>query len=396
MSPTSRRRKEMARRQDPCVGEGEEADENKKAVLPSSSSLSASFGLVSAVCDRVRHDLLAVGISLHKHGALMRDPSVPTGTTTTSVGPKEEDGDRGERGGDPTTTTRGVPSFAAWVAAVKEAQDPRTLRDLLGELEEQIKVVEPAEKTDKTAADHHGTSTHDDTSRVHDALQVRDQVKLVVGAWHDSPGQFATMERGQDGWVGVPMDDLTPEDVEWAKEIGCSKCQLSSKGCRTCLRALLQETFFAEPERKPVPYLVASLAVRFGWQEQDDIDPRVGAELEAELSQRVAEREAEEQTKRDAARPLQWLPATWPGLALRLYSLDANLIYQGGTIAGGGGGGGGGVVKKEEEEGREGGVDHDDDHKGAGWGTTTTTTTTTLPTRRAPPLWAPTPSQRLT
>ena len=85
MSPTSRRRKEMARREDPCVGEGEEADENKKAVLPSSSSLSTSFGLVSAVCDRVRHDLLAVGISLHKHGALMRDPSVPTGTTTTSV-----------------------------------------------------------------------------------------------------------------------------------------------------------------------------------------------------------------------------------------------------------------------------------------------------------------------
>ena len=110
------------------------------------------------------------------------------------------------------------------------------------------------------------------------------RLKLVFGAWLETPGQFATMERAADGWAGVPMEvrhrvekdgacmgqgllgtgtsplclqEVLVEDLEWASEVGCSKCQFSNRGCRTCLFRIIEACY---TKGQDVPPLVAELA----------------------------------------------------------------------------------------------------------------------------------------
>jgi len=196
---------------------------------------------------------------------------------------------------------------AKWIARTKAATSPKHLRERLGELEAGIKL-----------------------SKVHEGMAVGPRLRLVFGAWLDFPGQFATMERSIEGWVGVPMEEVLVEDLEWTSDIGCSKCQFSSRGCRTCLFRIIETCYEKDTD---IPPLVAELAERFHpWPEKppppEDMDDEERARREENDQRRKAEAEAEQQEKEaNKPKPLAWLPATISAVAFRLYCLDANLIY---------------------------------------------------------------------
>ena len=204
---------------------------------------------------RVKEDLLAVGGSL---SAKAFHAGFDRGAWLAATGPAKVGG------GGPCRCF--LLQRMAWVlvtmfALLLPPQTVLALRKCLGELEEAVLL-----------------------SRFHEAYGVGPRLKLVFGAWLETPGQFATMERAADGWAGVPMEvrhrvekdgacmgqgllgtgtsplclqEVLVEDLEWASEVGCSKCQFSNRGCRTCLFRIIEACY---TKGQDVPPLVAELA----------------------------------------------------------------------------------------------------------------------------------------
>lgn len=122
------------------------------------------------------------------------------------------------------------------------------------------------------------------------------------------------------------------EDLEWAADIGCSRCQFSARGCRTCLFRIIESCYEKDQE---IPPMIADLAQRFRpWPEPPAAavtEEEHKARAEDAERRRVEKEHEDRQREQSEAKPLAWLPPTLSAVAFRLYGLDANVAYKEGA-----------------------------------------------------------------